>query len=135
MAKNNATIIEAVEAYKKGAKIYNCYGVECFVDGKDGAICSKIFNSPLMMMEKSICNWTIEWPTPVFEHWDKYPDAEWVARIWDGTWKWFKEEPVLSKEPLGCWDNKIHDQFVHLKHMPSWDGDWRDSKIRRPEDV
>ena len=134
MPITNATIIDAVEAYKKWARIYHD-GEEYKINNKGdffrtlpGGIHQIIPRTNAAFLH----NWTIEWPAPVFEHWDKYTDAEWVAMDKCGDWREYSYKPHKSTRER--WVSFSYGKIIDYEHYPNWGGDWRDSKIRRPED-
>jgi hypothetical protein len=81
--------------------------------------------------------WTVE---DVIGPWIDEPDAselwpvlppgiQWLAMDKDGTWYGYPTEPDLCDEcwirPSVCW--------VPPEYFPKFTGDWKDSKIRRPQ--
>ena len=66
----------------------------------------------------------------------QWPDwlTGWIAMDADGTWHWFKDEPVIVDDGWNAqhvFGISCNDLWPHLK-MPSTNRDWRMSKRGRP---
>ena len=77
-----------------------------------------------------------EWIDKPEVDWSAMPRwAEWVAMDKDGEWTFFSAKPSMD---IGCWwsDGDVtYLAEIPPSYAPKWDGDWRDSLVRRPEEA
>jgi len=77
-----------------------------------------------------------EWTDRPEVDWSAMPRwAEWVAMDKDGEWTFFSAKPSMD---IGCWwsDGDVtYLAEIPPSYAPKWDGDWRDSLVRRPEEA
>lgn len=70
-----------------------------------------------------------EWIDKPEVDWSAMPRwAEWVAMDEDGKWIWFLGEPRKGAANWCCYG--VYGEIPHT-YAPKWDGDWRDSLVRR----
>lgn len=76
-----------------------------------------------------------EWIDKPEVDWSAMPAwAEWVAMDKDGEWTLFSAKPSMD---VGCWwaDGDVtYLAEIPPSYAPKWDGDWRDSLVRRTEE-
>jgi hypothetical protein len=76
-----------------------------------------------------------EWIDKPEVDWSAMPRwAEWVAMDKDGEWTLFSAKPSMD---IGCWwsDGDVtYLAEIPPSYAPKWDGDWRDSLVRRTEE-
>jgi hypothetical protein len=72
-----------------------------------------------------------EWIDKPEVDWSVMPKwAEWVAMDEDGKWIWFLGEPRKGAANWCCYG--VYGEIPHT-YAPKWDGDWKDSLVRRTE--
>jgi len=85
-------------------------------------------------------SWTVTVPEPEpdapsvsAETWAAIPAwHDWVAMTDDGDWSSFENEPMPVD---GRWLRGGGWHFIPPEYAPTWEGDWKQSKVKRPEDT
>jgi len=78
------------------------------------------------------CELISEWTDKPEVDWSAMPRwAEWYAIDGNGIPRWFNGRMPSIKDDI--WVNYELWGVVPFEYAPKWDGDWKDSLVRRPE--